>query len=35
MEKTHGETPWRTTPTGVGHVIGKDKMRDFFHKQLA
>ena len=35
MEKTHGESPWRTTPTGVGHVIDKDKLRLFFMKQLA
>ena len=35
MEKTHSETPWHTTRTGVGHVIDKDKMRAFFQKQLA
>lgn len=35
MEKTHGESPWLTTPPGIGHVIEKDKLRLFFMKQLA
>ena len=35
MEKTHNESPWLSTPRGVGNVISKDKMRRYFEKQLA
>jgi uncharacterized phage-associated protein len=34
MNKTHYETPWRTTETGVGNVISHEKMADFFKKKL-
>lgn len=34
MEKTHNESPWLTTPRGVGNVISKDKMQRYFEKQL-
>ena len=30
MNMTHQETPWATTPTGVGNEIEKEKMREFF-----
>lgn len=35
MEKTHNESPWLSTPRGVGNVISKDKMGRYFEKQLA
>lgn len=35
MRKTHGESPWRKTETGLGNVISQDKMIDFFSKKLA
>lgn len=34
MNMTHGEKPWKTTPTGVGNVISKDKLYSFFKKRL-
>lgn len=34
MEMTHSETPWKTTPVGRGHVIGKEKIKAFFKKRL-
>ena len=34
MNKTHEEMPWKTTPTGSGHIITKDKMREYFKKRL-
>jgi len=30
MNMTHQESPWQNTPTGVGSVISKDKMTEFF-----
>ena len=30
MNMTHQESPWKNTPTGVGSVISKDKMTEFF-----
>ena len=34
MNMTHEESPWKTTPTGEGNVISKDKMKSFFKKRL-
>jgi uncharacterized phage-associated protein len=34
MNKTHSETPWRTTEIGIGNVISHEKMTDFFKKKL-
>lgn len=34
MNMTHTENPWKTTPTGIGNIITKDKMRSFFKKRL-
>ena len=35
MHMTHNESPWKSTPTGEGNVIEKNKMRDFFKSRLA
>lgn len=34
MEMTHEEAPWKSTHTGVGQVISKDKLTSFFKKRL-
>lgn len=34
MEMTHQETPWRSTKTGVGNIIPKEKLKAFFKKRL-
>lgn len=34
MDMTHSEMPWRTTSTGKGSVIAKEKLRTFFKKRL-
>ncbi len=34
MKETHKELPWRATTTGVGNVIPKSLIRDFFKTQL-
>ena len=34
MEMTHGEMPWKTTQTGEGSVIDKEKMKSFFKSRL-
>lgn len=34
MNMTHSEKPWKTTPTGLGNVISKEKMCSFFKKRL-
>lgn len=34
MNMTHKESPWKSTPTGEGNVIEKDKMRSFFKSRL-
>ena len=36
MNMTHGEMPWKSTPTGegTGHIIPKEKMQSFFKKRL-
>lgn len=34
MQMTHNEIPWKSTPVGEGHVISKEKMKDFFKKRL-
>lgn len=34
MNMTHEESPWKTTPTGEGSVISKEKMKSFFKKRL-
>lgn len=34
MGMTHGEMPWRTTQTGEGNVIDKEKMKSFFKSRL-
>lgn len=34
MNMTHEESPWKTTPTGEGNVISKEKMKSFFKKRL-
>ncbi|MCD8304819.1 MAG: DUF4065 domain-containing protein [Prevotellaceae bacterium] len=33
-DMTHAEAPWRSTPTGDGNVISKEKMKDFFKSRL-
>lgn len=35
MEMTHEEMPWKSTPTGEGNIIAKQKMKDFFKTKLA
>lgn len=34
MNMTHSETPWKSTNTGIGSVISKEKMKSFFKKRL-
>ena len=34
MNMTHRESPWANTPTGVGSVISRDKMVDFFRTRI-
>jgi uncharacterized phage-associated protein len=34
MNLTHSETPWKTTPTGLGSIIEKSKLKSFFKKKL-
>ncbi len=34
MNMTHEEKPWKTTHTGVGNIITKDKLKAFFKKRL-
>jgi uncharacterized phage-associated protein len=34
MNMTHDEMPWKSTPTGEGHIIEKEKMRSFFKTRL-
>lgn len=35
MEMTHEEMPWKSTPTGEGNIITKQKMKEFFKTKLA
>lgn len=34
MNLTHAETPWKTTPTGVGSIIEKSKLKSYFKNKL-
>lgn len=34
MDMTHSETPWKSTNTGVGNVISKEVMKQFFKKRF-
>lgn len=34
MEMTHSEIPWKSTKTGEGNVISKDKIKTFFKSRL-
>ena len=34
MNMTHNETPWKSTPTGYGSIISKEKLKNFFKKRL-
>ena len=34
MNLTHSEMPWKSTPTGLGSVIEKEKMMTYFKKRL-
>jgi uncharacterized phage-associated protein len=34
MNLTHSEMPWKSTPTGVGSVIDKEKLMTYFKKRL-
>lgn len=34
MNMTHNETPWKSTNTGVGNIISKRIMCNFFKKRL-
>lgn len=34
MNLTHSEAPWKKTPTGVGNIISKNIMKEFFKKKL-
>lgn len=34
MNLTHREWPWKSTTTGKGHIITKDKLRDFFRTRI-
>lgn len=31
---THSETPWKSTPCGVGNIISKEVMTEFFKERL-
>ncbi|WP_295728499.1 Panacea domain-containing protein [uncultured Muribaculum sp.] len=35
MNLTHGELPWKSTPTGKGNIITKDKLKEYFKTQLS
>lgn len=32
--KTHGEMPWKSTPTGEGNVITHDKLKSYFKTKI-
>lgn len=34
MNMTHSELPWKSTKTGEGNVISKDKIKSFFKTRL-
>lgn len=34
MNRTHSESPWKSVETGVGNVIPKESMKDFFKTRL-
>lgn len=34
MNMSHNETPWRTTPTGMGNIIEKSKLLEFFETRI-
>lgn len=34
MNMTHRESPWANTPAGVGSVISRDKMVEFFRTRI-
>ena len=34
MNLTHAETPWKSTPTGVGSIIEKSKLKSYFKNKL-
>lgn len=34
MEMTHEELPWKSTTTGKGNIIEKDKLLQFFRTQI-
>jgi uncharacterized phage-associated protein len=34
IEMTHHESPWMQTPVGVGNVISKESMKEFFKTML-
>lgn len=34
MNLTHSETPWKSVPTGVGNIIDKNVMTEYFKKRL-
>ena len=35
MNLTHNEMPWKNTPEGKGHIISKDKMKQYFKTRLS
>lgn len=35
MNLTHQEDPWKSTPTGKGNIISKEKMMEYFKTQLS
>lgn len=34
MNMTHNEAPWRSVPTGQGHIIPKDSLKEFFKTRI-
>lgn len=34
VNKTHEESPWKTTETDIGNIITHKKMIDFFKKKI-
>jgi uncharacterized phage-associated protein len=34
MDMTHQESPWKSTPVGIGNIITKDKLKMFFRKRI-
>jgi uncharacterized phage-associated protein len=34
MNLSHSETPWKSVPTGVGSIIKKDVMQEYFKKRI-